>query len=82
MSSDADPTDTGGAGGDSPNCGLGGGASDLFGLRVASIFIILVASTFGALFPVLAYRTKHFHVPKGLFKYVRGYNGGPSTDLT
>ena len=35
------------------NCGEGGGDDAYLGLRIASVFIILVGSTFGALFPVL-----------------------------
>ncbi|KAK0501471.1 Zinc/iron permease [Armillaria luteobubalina] len=45
---------------DAPNCGSGGGADTYFGLRVASIFIILVGSTFGASFPVLAKNSSCF----------------------
>ena len=53
------------------NCGSGGGADNLLGLRVASVFIILVTSTFGALFPVLAKRSSWLHVPKPVFESVR-----------
>ena len=49
-------------------CGIGGGADTYFGLRVASIFIIWTGSTFGALFPVLARRTRWLNVPHGLFE--------------
>lgn len=42
----------------------------MFGLRVASIFIILIGSTFGALFPVVAKRSTWLHVPKSIFEYV------------
>lgn len=52
------------------NCFSGGGADTYFGLRVASIFIILVGSTCGTLFPVLARRSSWLHVPKGVFEYV------------
>lgn len=45
-------------------------ANSLIGLRVASIFIILVGSMSGALFPVLARRSKWLHVPKGVFESV------------
>jgi solute carrier family 39 (zinc transporter), member 1/2/3 len=51
------------------NCGSGGGADTYHGLRIASVFIILVGSTFGALFPVLARRTSWLHVPKAVFEY-------------
>lgn len=39
-------------------CGSGGGADSYYPLRVASIFIIMATSGSGALFPVLASRTK------------------------
>lgn len=50
------------------NCGPGGGADDFLGLRIASIFIILIGSLCGALFPVLAHRSSWLHVPKGVFE--------------
>jgi len=55
---------------DTFNCGSGGGADTYFSLRVASIFIILIGSSCGALFPVLAKRSSWLHVPKGVFEYV------------
>lgn len=55
---------------DDLNCGVGGGDQSMFGLRVASIFIILIGSTFGALFPVVAKRSTWLHVPKSIFEYV------------
>ncbi|CAL1715470.1 unnamed protein product [Somion occarium] len=60
------------------NCGAGGGSDELFGLRVASIFIIMVGSMFGALFPVLAKRTRWLssHVPNGLFEFAKYFGSG------
>lgn len=52
------------------NCGQGGGADTYFKLRIASIFIIFVGSTFGALFPVVAHRTSWISVPKVVFECV------------
>ena len=43
---------------------------DYMNLRIAAIFIILIGSTGGALFPVLARRSKWLHVPKSVFEYV------------
>ena len=64
---DASPTDAGGD--DDVNCGTGGGDDRFFGLRVASIFVILVTSMFGALFPVIARRTRLKNViPLSLFE--------------
>ncbi|KAK0239067.1 ZIP-like iron-zinc transporter [Armillaria nabsnona] len=61
---------------DVPNCGPGGGADTFFGLRVASIFIILVGSTFGALFPVLAKNSSWLHVPKSVFDFAKYFGSG------
>ncbi|PBK72519.1 ZIP zinc/iron transport family [Armillaria solidipes] len=61
---------------DAPNCGSGGGADTFFGLRVASIFIILVGSTFGALFPVLAKNSSWLHVPKFVFDFAKYFGSG------
>ena len=47
------------------NCGSGGGADTYFGLRIASIFIILIGSTFGATFPVIARRSRLKNVIPG-----------------
>lgn len=60
------------------NCGEGGGSDDLFGLRVASIFIILIGSSFGALFPVLARRTRYLSavIPKGVFEFAKYFGSG------
>jgi zinc transporter 1/2/3 len=55
---------------DSQNCGSGGGDDRFFGLRVASLFIILVGSSFGALFPVVTARTKWFKIPKAVYECV------------
>ncbi|KAF7293072.1 hypothetical protein MIND_01206600 [Mycena indigotica] len=46
------------------------------GLRVASVFIILLCSTSGALFPVLAVRSKWLHVPKALFDFAKYFGSG------
>ncbi|KAK7687619.1 hypothetical protein QCA50_008833 [Cerrena zonata] len=60
------------------NCGPGGGSDDLFGLRVASIFIILIGSMFGALFPVLARRSRWLssRIPRGVFDFAKYFGSG------
>ncbi|KXN87518.1 Zinc-regulated transporter 2 [Leucoagaricus sp. SymC.cos] len=58
------------------NCGLGGGDQSLLGLRIASIFIILVGSTSGALFPVVAKRSSWLHVPKSIFDFAKYFGSG------
>ncbi|KAJ7599376.1 ZIP-like iron-zinc transporter [Mycena floridula] len=58
------------------NCGSGGGSDTFFGLRVASIFIILAGSTSGALFPVLAKRSTWLHIPKPIFDFSKYFGSG------
>jgi len=58
------------------NCGSGGGADTFFGLRVASVFIILIGSMSGALFPVLARRTKWLNVPLAVFDFAKYFGSG------
>jgi len=53
---------------DALNCGSGGGAETYTGLRIASVFIILVGSMGGALFPVMAKKTSWLHVPNAVFE--------------
>ena len=53
-----------------PNCGAGGGVDTHFGLRVGSIFVILVGAGGGALFPVLIKRSKRISLPGYIFEYV------------
>lgn len=58
------------------NCSSGGGATTYAQLRIASIFIILIGSTSGALFPVLANRTSWLHVPKAVFDFAKYFGSG------
>ncbi|KAF9446107.1 ZIP-like iron-zinc transporter [Macrolepiota fuliginosa MF-IS2] len=58
------------------NCGTGGGADSFFGLRVASVFIILIGSSFGAFFPVMAKRSTWLHVPKAIFDFAKYFGSG------
>ena len=55
-----------------------GSLDDLLGLRIASVFIILVGSMFGALFPVLAKRTRWLapRIPKGVFDFAKYFGSG------
>ncbi|KAL6306140.1 Zinc/iron permease [Sparassis latifolia] len=59
-------------------CGTGGGANSYFHLRVASIFIIMATSGFGALFPVLSKRTRWLdaHLPDALFQTAKYFGSG------
>ncbi|KAH7922321.1 ZIP zinc/iron transport family [Leucogyrophana mollusca] len=58
------------------NCSSGGGANTYTNLRIASVFIILASSSFGALFPVIARRTSWLHVPKGVFEFAKYFGSG------
>ncbi|KAH7881966.1 ZIP-like iron-zinc transporter [Phlebopus sp. FC_14] len=59
-----------------PNCGSGGGADSYFQLRIASVFIILCGSSFGALFPVLAKKTTWLRVPTAVFEFAKYFGSG------
>ncbi|KAF8887550.1 Zinc/iron permease [Infundibulicybe gibba] len=59
------------------SCGAAVGTDHpLFGLRVASIFIILLGSAMGALFPILAKRSSWLTVPKGVFDFAKYFGSG------
>ncbi|KAL6306137.1 ZIP-like iron-zinc transporter [Sparassis latifolia] len=59
-------------------CGDGGGADTYFGLRVASVFIIMATSAVGALFPVLTRRTQWLNaiVPTSVFQTAKYFGSG------
>ncbi|KAG2068736.1 ZIP-like iron-zinc transporter [Suillus decipiens] len=58
------------------NCGSGGGATTYQQLRIASVFVILVGSMSGALFPVLAKRSSWLRVPKAVFDFAKYFGSG------
>ncbi|KAH8103844.1 Zinc/iron permease [Cristinia sonorae] len=62
--------------GDTPNCGDGGGADTFFALRVASVFIVLIGSLLGALFPVLARRSKSLKIPTSVYDFAKYFGSG------
>ncbi|KAJ2930959.1 hypothetical protein H1R20_g6104, partial [Candolleomyces eurysporus] len=49
---------------------------DFMNLRIAAIFIILIGATAGALFPVLARRSKWLRVPKSVFDFAKYFGSG------
>ncbi|KAF4610702.1 hypothetical protein D9613_006917 [Agrocybe pediades] len=61
---------------DELNCGLGGGSDTDFNLRIVAIFVILIGSSAGALFPILARRSKWLHVPKSVFDFAKYFGSG------
>ncbi|KAH8116499.1 ZIP zinc/iron transport family [Phellopilus nigrolimitatus] len=76
--SSATESDSGASGGDDAlNCSGGGGSDAFFHLRVASIFIVMAGSMFGALFPVVAHRTRLRNVvPKAAFEFAKYFGSG------
>ncbi|KIJ14870.1 hypothetical protein PAXINDRAFT_169551 [Paxillus involutus ATCC 200175] len=58
------------------NCGNGGGADSYTNLRIASVFIVLIGSSFGALFPVLAKKTQWVKVPDAVFDFAKYFGSG------
>ena len=63
---------------DDVNCGSGGGDTSTTGVRIASVFIILVGSMFGAFFPVLSRRSRWLAplVPKAVFDFAKYFGSG------
>ncbi|KAF9646231.1 ZIP zinc/iron transport family [Thelephora ganbajun] len=59
-----------------PNCSTGGGSDTHFGLRVGSIFVILVGATCGALFPVLVNRSKRINIPGYVLEFAKYFGSG------
>ncbi|KAJ7208868.1 ZIP-like iron-zinc transporter [Mycena pura] len=51
-------------------------SNTLFGLRVASVFVILVCSLAGALFPVLAKESSWLRVPESVFDFAKYFGSG------
>ncbi|KAN0088666.1 Zinc/iron permease [Tylopilus felleus] len=60
----------------STDCSNGGGADTYFSLRIASVFVILATSTFGAFFPVIAKRSKWMKVPNRVFEFAKYFGSG------
>jgi len=58
------------------NCSSGGGADTYPHLRIASLFIILICSTFGASFPIIAKTARWFRIPRGVFDFAKYFGSG------
>ncbi|KAL3465474.1 Zinc/iron permease [Aspergillus heterothallicus] len=59
-----------------PSCETGNEYDGRMGLRISSIFVILVGSTFGALFPVFAQSFKNSKVPGWAFFIAKYFGSG------
>ncbi|KAI9507638.1 ZIP-like iron-zinc transporter [Russula earlei] len=58
------------------NCGSGGGSTTFHGLRIASVFIIWVTSSFAATFPVVARRSRRIYIPTPIFETAKYFGSG------
>ncbi|KAF8705269.1 ZIP Zinc transporter, partial [Rhizoctonia solani] len=58
------------------SCGSAENEDTYFGLRVASLFIILVTSTLGAVFPILASRLRFLNIHKSIFEGAKYFGSG------
>jgi len=70
------PSQTVSSGDEALNCGSGGGSDEHLHLRIAAVFIVLVGSMSGALFPVLARRTSWLRVPEAVFNFAKYFGSG------
>ncbi|OBT88964.1 hypothetical protein VE02_02874 [Pseudogymnoascus sp. 03VT05] len=59
-----------------PQCGNGNNYDGRIGLRISSIFVIGFGSMLGALFPILASRSKRMRVPKSAFFIAKYFGSG------
>ncbi|CAN9330437.1 unnamed protein product [Alternaria alternata] len=57
-------------------CGSDNEYDGRMGTRISSIFVIMVASSFGAMFPVLARRTRHKLIPNWVFFAAKYFGSG------
>ncbi|KKK18497.1 hypothetical protein ARAM_007013 [Aspergillus rambellii] len=62
--------------GSQPSCDTGNEYDGRMGLRISSIFVILVGSTFGALFPILARNYQNSKVPGWAFFIAKYFGSG------
>ncbi|EGG00902.1 uncharacterized protein MELLADRAFT_92865 [Melampsora larici-populina 98AG31] len=61
---------------DQPECGSSNEFSGRLGLRVGAIFIILVTSLFGTLFPILTRRSSLFVIPAAAYEFAKYFGSG------
>ncbi|KDQ19003.1 hypothetical protein BOTBODRAFT_28478 [Botryobasidium botryosum FD-172 SS1] len=61
---------------DDTSCGAAHNEETHFNLRVGAIFILLVTSGAGSLFPVLAARSKLLNVPVAIFEFAKYFGSG------
>ncbi|KAI9799893.1 MAG: hypothetical protein M1833_003815 [Piccolia ochrophora] len=59
-----------------PTCGGEGASTEKLGLRISAIFVILVGSTFGAIFPIFANRHRNVGLPSWVFFATKYFGSG------
>lgn len=52
------------------------------GLRVAAIFVILVTSAFGTLFPIVCRRVERLRVHEGIYAFAKYFGSGGEAKLS
>ncbi|KAG9036343.1 high-affinity Zn(2+) transporter zrt1 [Tulasnella sp. JGI-2019a] len=57
-------------------CGSLQNQPDYLGLRIASVFVILISSSIGALFPVLAKRATSLSLPRAVYDFAKYFGSG------
>lgn len=57
-------------------CEAGNGYNGSMGVRISSIFVILVAGCFGALFPIISSKSSHIKMPPTLFFIAKYFGSG------
>ncbi|KAL7010104.1 hypothetical protein EMMF5_000123 [Cystobasidiomycetes sp. EMM_F5] len=76
MSDTTDPTGGDPSAADLGGCNDGSPYNGSFGLRVGGIFIILVTSMAGTLFPIISKRVRRLAVPKLVFEFAKYFGAG------
>ncbi|TFK26229.1 ZIP zinc/iron transport family [Coprinopsis marcescibilis] len=70
------PSTGGGHSHGSGSCEFEAEEHDYMSLRIAAVFVLLVGSTLGALFPVIARRASFIHIPKAVFDFAKYFGSG------
>ncbi|RPB01157.1 ZIP zinc/iron transport family [Choiromyces venosus 120613-1] len=64
------------AGEAAPRCGGGNSYDGRMGLRISAVFVILLGSTFGALFPVVAKKNPRLKIPDWTMMFAKYFGSG------
>lgn len=58
------------------SCETGNGYDGSMGVRISAAFVMLVTSSFGALFPILAKNNPGLRIPPGVFFFSKYFGSG------